>query len=101
MGFPITIPAPTTILSRTAPIEELASYDKRDQTLIIELDEIDQAGVTYTRSALVKTITAKFDRAADPQRTIVVEFAHPDLEPRTFPLGEQVTVHYLTYEHLQ
>ncbi|UAK36145.1 hypothetical protein K8O92_33240 (plasmid) [Nocardia asteroides] len=101
MGFPISIPAPTTILTRKAPIEELASYDKRDETLIIEIDVIDRAGASCVRSALVKTITSKFDRAANPQRTIEVVFAHPGLAPRTYPLGEQVTVHYLTYEHLE
>ncbi|MGW6335265.1 hypothetical protein [Nocardia rhamnosiphila] len=101
MGFPISIPSPTTILTRKAPIEELASPDKRDETLIIEIDAIDRSGASYVRSALVKTIKLKYNRDADPQRTIEVIFAHPDLAPRTYPLGEQVTVHYLTYEHLE
>lgn len=101
MGFPITIPSPTTILTRKAPIEELAHPDKRDETLIIEIDAVDRSGASYVRSALVKTITRKFSRDADPQHTIEVIFAHPDLAPRTYSFGEQVTVHYLTYEHLE
>jgi hypothetical protein len=66
MGFPISIPAPTTILTRKAPIEELASIDKRDETLIIEIDAIDQSGASYVRSALVKTIKSKYNRDAEP-----------------------------------
>jgi hypothetical protein len=49
----------------------------------------------------VKTVTLRFERGADPERTIQVVFAHPDIEPRTFQRDEELTVHYLTYEHLE
>lgn len=54
---------------------------------------------------MVSRFATSHEQDADEIRDQAVsEFAikatHPDLLPRTYSLGEQVTVHYVTYEHL-
>ncbi|QSE90316.1 hypothetical protein JWS13_17660 [Rhodococcus pseudokoreensis] len=99
--FPITVPYPTTILSYTALARDLADPDKKDTPLIVDVDTIDRDGRKVTRSALVNTISVRYDHAANPQHWIELAFEHPDLEDVKVDPDAEIRAYELTFEHIE
>ncbi|WP_160097179.1 hypothetical protein [Rhodococcus sp. T7] len=97
----MTIASPTTILTRTITAQHLVHPEKANQVFIIEIDTIDDYGQEVTRSALVTKCSALYSRDSDPQDVIVVEFAHPRIEKRTYNPDDEIVLHEFTYEHLE